>query len=88
MIVHYTGSMIQNGMTSFKPRISAAFNPNRQTVDLWPDFAAIVGVGRNSVYAGARRGDFRTIRIGKKIVVPMAEVERLLSGGCPKESNQ
>jgi len=56
-------------------------NPTRQTIDLWPDFASIIGVGRNSIYAGARRGDFRTIRIGKKIVVSIAEVERLLAGG-------
>jgi hypothetical protein len=66
----------------FKRNRTIPSNPNRQTIDLWPDFAEIIGVGRNSVYAGARRGDFRTIRIGKKIVVSMFEVERLLAGGA------
>jgi hypothetical protein len=56
-------------------------NTDRQTVNLWPDFASILGVGRNSVYAAAKRGDFRTIRIGKKLVVSKAEVERLLTAG-------
>ena len=68
-------------MTRLKQKRQAPFSTKRQTVDLWPDFAGIVGVGRNSAYAGARRGDFRTIRIGKKIVVSIAEVKRLLAAG-------
>jgi hypothetical protein len=75
--------MIQKGTMHRKRAARTQSKPNRETVDLWPDFASIIGVGRNSVYAGARRGDFRTIRIGKKIVVPKAEVERLLTGIGP-----
>ena len=52
----------------------------RQTVRLWPEFASILGIGRNAVYAAAGRGDFRTIRVGKRILVPKAEVRRLLTG--------
>jgi hypothetical protein len=61
-----------------KQALSNSAGTARQTISLWPEFANIIGVGRNSVYAAARRGDFRTIRIGKKIVVPKAEVRRLL----------
>lgn len=32
------------------------------------------GLGRNASYEAARRGDFETIRIGKKIVVPVAPI--------------
>lgn len=52
----------------------------RETVDLWPDMARILGVSRNGIYEAARRGDFRTIRVGKRILVPLAEIRRLLDG--------
>lgn len=44
-------------------------------------FCALMGIGRNSGYAGAQRGDFVTVRIGKRLLVPKIEVERLLRGG-------
>lgn len=52
----------------------------RETVDLWPEMARLLGVGRNAIYEAARRGDFRTIRIGKRILVPLPEISRLLGG--------
>lgn len=52
---------------------------NRQTLNLWPDTARLLGVGRNAVYQAARRGDFRTIRVGKRILVPKSEIRRLLN---------
>jgi hypothetical protein len=52
----------------------------RETVDLWPDMARILGVSRNAIYEAARRGDFRTIRVGKRILVPLPEVRRLVDG--------
>ncbi len=36
------------------------------------------GLGRNSAYEAAKRGDFETIKLGGKIVVPVAPLaERL-----------
>ncbi|TIW62993.1 MAG: DNA-binding protein [Mesorhizobium sp.] len=32
------------------------------------------GLGRNASYEAAKRGDFETIRIGGKIVVPVAPI--------------
>jgi len=52
----------------------------RETFDLWPETARILGIGRNAVYDAARRGDFRTIRVGKRILVPKSEIRRLLGG--------
>ena len=43
--------------------------------------ASILGVSRNAVYDAARRGDFRTIRVGKRILVPKSEIRRLLNAG-------
>jgi excisionase family DNA binding protein len=52
----------------------------RETVDLWPDMARVLGVSRNTIYEAARRGDFRTIRVGKRILVPIPEIRRLVDG--------
>lgn len=51
----------------------------RQTMPLWPDFGQAIGIGRNVAYERAGK-DFRIIRIGKRILVPRVELERLLSG--------
>lgn len=36
------------------------------------------GLGRNSAYEAARRGDFQTIRVGGRIVVPVAPLATML----------
>jgi excisionase family DNA binding protein len=38
----------------------------------------ILGLGRGSSYAAARTGEIPTIRIGKRLIVPRAALERLL----------
>jgi excisionase family DNA binding protein len=40
----------------------------------------LLGLSRNSAYAAARNGQLPVIRIGKRILVPKAQLERLLSG--------
>jgi hypothetical protein len=50
----------------------------RQTLDLWPDTGRLLGLGRNSTFAAAKRGEIPTIRIGKRLLVPRAALERLL----------
>ena len=42
--------------------------------------AEILGIGRNTAYEAVRRGEIPTIRIGKRILVPVAALERLLDG--------
>lgn len=54
--------------------------PERQTFDLWPDVGKRLGLGRNSVYAAAERGDIPVIRVGGRLLVPKAAFERLLAG--------
>lgn len=36
------------------------------------------GLGRNAAYAAAKRGDFKSIEVGGKIVVPVAALAELL----------
>jgi excisionase family DNA binding protein len=43
-----------------------------------------LGIGRNTAYEAARAGQIPTIRIGKRLVVPVAAFERLLDCDDPK----
>ena len=40
--------------------------------------AQLLGIGRSAAYEAARRGEIPTIRIGKRILIPWAALERLL----------
>ena len=40
--------------------------------------AQILGVGRSAAYEAARRGEIPTIRIGRRVLVPRAGLDRLL----------
>ncbi len=51
--------------------------PQRLTTDI-PTLAAELGVSRKHLYDEAKEGKIRTIRIGSRIVVPLAERSRLL----------
>ncbi|MCP4317733.1 MAG: helix-turn-helix domain-containing protein [Hyphomicrobiales bacterium] len=44
-----------------------------------PEAAQILGIGRTAAYEAARTGELPTIRIGKRILVPAAALDRFLS---------
>ena len=46
------------------------------TVD---EAARILGVGRNSAYQAIARGELPVIRVGKRLLVPKAALEKLLN---------
>lgn len=41
-------------------------------------------IGRNAAYEGVHRGEIPSIRIGKRLLVPRAALNRLLAGQGPK----
>ena len=43
--------------------------------------AKALGIGRNQAYEAARKGELPCIRIGRRLLVPLAALERLLAGG-------
>jgi excisionase family DNA binding protein len=43
--------------------------------------AAILGISRNAAYEAAKTGQIPIIRIGKRILVPRAALDRLLETG-------
>ena len=49
----------------------------RQTLTV-TEASKTLGISRNKAYEAAKRGDIPTIRIGKRILVPMAALERML----------
>jgi hypothetical protein len=42
------------------------------------------GLSRNGSYDAAKRGEIPTLRIGRKLRVPIAAMERLIDGVAPK----
>ncbi|TGS46014.1 MULTISPECIES: helix-turn-helix domain-containing protein [unclassified Mesorhizobium] len=51
----------------------------RQTVTI-AEAAKALGIGRNAGYEAAHRGEIPTIKIGKRILVPRAALDKMLSG--------
>ena len=43
-----------------------------------PEAGAKLGIGRNSAYSAAHKGQIPTIRIGDRLVVPIAAFHRML----------
>lgn len=43
--------------------------------------AAALGISRAFAYEAVRRGDIPCIRIGRRVLVPRAALERLIDGG-------
>jgi excisionase family DNA binding protein len=38
----------------------------------------VLGLGRSAAYAAARRGDIPSLRLGRRIVVPKARLQKML----------
>jgi excisionase family DNA binding protein len=51
----------------------------RKTLTI-PETAKVLGIGLNQAYEAAKRGDIPNIRVGKRILVPVAALEAKLAG--------
>ena len=60
---------------------------DRSTLSL-PEAANALGIARSSAYEAARRGEIPTIRIGKRILVPVVALEKMLADAKAKTSNE
>ena len=45
-----------------------------------PEAAKVLGIGKSAAYEAARTGEIPTIKIGKRILIPVAQLEQLLGG--------
>lgn len=50
--------------------------------------AKILGIGRNTAYEAARSGELPTIRVGRRILVPYAAIERMLGIGVTEQEER
>ncbi len=57
----------------------AATFPQRQTLSV-EEAATLLGIGRTTAYAAVRSGTIPSVRIHRRVVVPRAAIERLLTG--------
>ena len=53
-----------------------------------PEAGQLLGIGRNAAYQGVANGEIPVLRIGKRLVVPRAALERMLANvtGEPAEA--
>ena len=49
-----------------------------------PEAARLLGVSRMTAYSAVREGTIPSLRIGRRVLVPRAELDRLLAGGDPQ----
>jgi excisionase family DNA binding protein len=61
------------------PPVPPVFQPATMTI---PETARHLRIGRRQAYEAAARGEIPTIRIGARVLVPVAALERMLSGGA------
>lgn len=47
-----------------------------------------LGVSKNTAYAAAKRGEIPTIKIGKRLLVPLAAFERMLETGNQNQGGE
>jgi len=53
------------------------------TVD---ETAKCLGIGRNSAYEAIARGEIPVVKVGKRLLVPKAALEKLLAAGQSKKN--
>ncbi|WP_160006489.1 helix-turn-helix domain-containing protein [Nocardioides sp. AX2bis] len=51
-----------------------------------PEAALLLGLSRNSAYAAAERGDLPTIRLGRRILVPVGPLQALVAAASTPTS--
>lgn len=44
------------------------------------EVALILGIGRNNIYEVIRSGQLRSIRVGRKILIPLSAIDEFLNG--------
>ena len=55
------------------------------TVD---ETAKILGIGRNSAYDAIARGEIPVVKVGKRLLVPKAALQKLLNGRLLKSNSK
>ena len=57
--------------------------PDEREVLTVEEVMKVLGIGRRAAYAGVRSGQIPSIRVGRRFLVPVTFVERMLVGEQP-----
>ena len=49
--------------------------------------ARLLGISRGSAYEGIRRGEIPSVRLGRRLLVPRAALERMLEGQTQEKAD-
>ena len=55
---------------------------DRKTLSV-PEAGKLLGLGRNTTYQAVHRGEIPVIKIGTRLLVPVAALERMLENAWP-----
>ena len=69
------------------PSVTVIERRQRMTCTI-PEAGELIGLGRAAAYEAVRRGDIPSIRLGRRIVVPLAALERLLGAAVPQAATK
>lgn len=47
----------------------------------------LLGIGRGTAYEAARRGELPTLKLGRRLVVPVQALDRMLAGALATEGS-
>ena len=60
---------------------SPAISPGEKLAYSVEEAARLLGISKTSAYQATQVGELPTVRIGRRLLVPKAALDRLLSGG-------
>lgn len=77
---------VRTDLPSKLPKAKAAMTQGGEVMDLlmkptlnvYPEFASVLGIGKNAAYALAHSGRVRVLRVGRHLRVPSSAVRELL----------
>lgn len=61
--------------------------PNKPTLSV-AEVAALLGISRNHAFKAIHQGDLPSIRIGRRVLVPTAQLKALLDGHAEEPGSQ
>lgn len=80
--------MIAQGRTNVNQKERGITMEDNKLTFSVTETARILGIGRNSAYEAVARGEIPVIRVGKRLLVPKAALEKLLNGRLSKSNDE
>jgi excisionase family DNA binding protein len=66
--------------TSIRETVARAIASGERFAHAVPDYVRVSGVSKSAVYDAISRGEIRSVRVGRRLLIPRSEFARLLTG--------